>query len=67
MFGNTPHTIRVTLKTDGKVESVVEGVKGPSCEDLLRWMEQLGTVTHEEKTAEYFQSDEQGVGLGIEV
>lgn len=62
MFG-TPHTITVTLKADGTMETVVDGIKGPSCEEATRFLEELGTVTADSNTPEFYQSDLQGVGL----
>jgi len=66
MFGSQPHSIKITLNKDGTMDSVVEGVQGPSCDQLTKWLEDLGTVEHVEPTADYFQATDLGAGIAIE-
>ena len=62
MFG-TPHTITVTLTADGKIKTEVDGIKGPSCEEATRWLEQLGTTVDHGNTPEFYEADTQGLGV----
>ena len=49
-------TIRFTIRPDGRVEERVEGVSGPACQQLTERLEAaLGSVEHQEPTAEAFQ------------
>ncbi len=52
--------IEITIHPDGRIEYIIRGVKGPACEDLSRLLEKLGRVEHEERTAEYYEKDEEG-------
>ena len=49
-------SITYTISPSGKVEIVVEGVKGSSCKDLTKVIEnQLGDVEKVEFTGEYYE------------
>ena len=51
-----PHrTVRFTIRPDGRVEELVEGVSGEACHQLTERLEAaLGTVERRESTAEAF-------------
>jgi hypothetical protein len=40
------------------MESRVEGVAGPSCEEKSRWLDRLGKVTRHEHTDDYYAEAE---------
>ncbi|OUT75485.1 MAG: hypothetical protein CBB79_00340 [Synechococcus sp. TMED19] len=49
-------SIRFRIRSDGRVEELVEGVQGAGCQDLTRSIEaRLGTVSSVQPTAEQFQ------------
>lgn len=48
------HEIIVTVKKDGAIEYVVKGVKGKSCKDVTKFLDELGTVTSTKDTSEAF-------------
>ena len=51
------HTIRFRIRPDGRVEELVEGVRGLGCEQLSERIEaRLGAVQQRQSTAEAFQS-----------
>ena len=48
-------TLEFVIHPDGRVEEKVTGIKGQSCEEVTKAIEeQLGCVLHTEKLAEYF-------------
>lgn len=48
--------IEITVAADGQVQLHVKGVKGKSCVDLTREIEQkLGQVVERRETAEYYE------------
>ena len=50
------HTIRFRIRPDGRVEELVEGVRGLSCEQLTGRIEaRLGAVQQRQSTAEAYQ------------
>jgi hypothetical protein len=54
--------INVEIATDGKVTVSVKGVKGKSCTDVTKSLENaLGQTTSDEKTREYNDANEQQV------
>jgi len=63
MFASKPHSITVTLKLDGLIETIVDGIKGPSCEEATRWLEGLGTTIDHGNTPEFYEIDTQVVGV----
>ncbi len=48
------HRVIITIAPGGKVASRVEGIAGPSCGDVSRWLNSLGTVEHTEDTPEAY-------------
>ncbi|MCL5037439.1 MAG: DUF2997 domain-containing protein [Chloroflexi bacterium] len=58
--------IEISISEEGKVELHVKGVRGPSCEDLTRDLEEaLGDVEERTHTGEYYEksSIEQNSGI----
>ncbi|QNI41673.1 DUF2997 domain-containing protein [Synechococcus sp. A15-28] len=52
-------TVRFTIRPDGRVEELLEGVSGEACQQLTERLEAaLGTVERREFTAEAFQQPE---------
>lgn len=47
--------ITFTVAPDGTVTSVVNGVAGPKCTDLTKFLDALGQVTEDRKTSEFYQ------------
>ncbi len=54
--GGQAHSIRVEIDEAGNVAAVVEGVSGPACSDISKFMDTLGVVTRDEPTPEFFQA-----------
>ena len=51
--------VRFTIRPDGRVEELVEGVSGEACQQLTERLEAaLGTVERRESTAEAFHLSE---------
>lgn len=49
------HRIVITVEKGGKVTSRVEGIPGPACGAVSKWLDNLGTVAHVESTPEMFE------------
>lgn len=50
--------LEITITPDGEVKIEVKGVKGSSCVDLTKDIEEaLGVVTDREHTSEYYQQE----------
>lgn len=47
------HVINITIDEEANLHSEVEGVAGPACEGLTKWLERLGKVLEHRKTADY--------------
>ncbi len=61
-------TIRFRIRPDGRVEELVEGIRGDGCEQLTERIEsRLGTVQQRRSTTEAFQTQPQGVVQGLPV
>lgn len=54
--------IEITISPNGEVSFTVKGVKGASCLDETKFLEQAlgGGVIEQEKTTEYYESSESG-------
>lgn len=48
-----PHAIQIEIAPDGKITSTVEGIEGPTCSELTRWLEELGAVEVDRPTADW--------------
>jgi hypothetical protein len=57
-----PHTITITLHKDGKMTTVVDGIKGASCAEATQWLDRVGETVEHQPTAESFEV-EVGVNL----
>ena len=58
------HQIIIKITPDGEIKSEVKGVSGPSCSNLSKWIDQLGQVTEDKNTPDYYKADGQGVTVG---
>jgi len=47
--------ITVTISRTGEISYEVNGVKGASCKDLTKAIDNLGTVKESKKTGEYYE------------
>ena len=57
-------TLRFRIRPDGRVEELVEGVHGEACLKLTERLESaLGSVEHQEATAESFLCSEEQVQI----
>lgn len=50
-----PHAIQIEIGPDGAIASTVEGLAGPTCEGLLDFLDELGTVVEHRRTAAYYR------------
>ena len=46
------YKVKFVVKKGGKIESTVEGIKGPSCLEKTAWLDNLGQVVEHEDTPE---------------
>jgi hypothetical protein len=53
------HTIEITIMPNGEVKSTVKGVKGTACHEISKWLDDLGKVTHDSKTPDFYQGLQQ--------
>lgn len=58
------HTIDVTITEDGEIKATVQGVTGPACEDISKFLDRLGEVVEDTKTPDFYQAV-QGVGYVV--
>jgi len=54
-MAGTQHTIEIKIAPDGKIEGEVQGIFGPECEEISKWLDELGLVELDENTPEYYQ------------
>jgi hypothetical protein len=64
-MNGTPHTIEIEINEDGEIASTVNGVQGPSCEELTHWLEDLGDTVEHRRTPDYYR--QQRVGERVRV
>jgi len=58
--------IKVTIGKDGKVETMVLGVKGQGCSALSQALaDALGTTVEDRETAEFYEEEEATVEAGV--
>lgn len=50
--------IKVIIKKDGSLEYSVSGVKGATCKDLTKFIDQLGNVTSSDNSPEFYEVEE---------
>ncbi len=50
------------IDTDGNVQTTVRGVKGPGCSEIVEKLNDLGTVTRQEKTGDFYKTPAINVG-----
>ena len=50
-------TIKVKIAKDGTISYEVNGVKGKSCKDLTKFIDDLSTVVDSQNTCEYNARD----------
>ena len=49
------HEIEIIVGTDGKIQTKVIGVAGPSCSSLSAWLDELGEVLEDSKTPDFYK------------
>ena len=55
---STPkHTITIEISADGQISGEVHGVKGTSCSDITKWLDELGEVKEDRHTPDYYQRE----------
>lgn len=57
----TKHEIIIEIDTEGNIKGEVQGLPGPSCSAVSSWLDELGNVTEDKKTSDYFKGDGQHV------
>ncbi|MBN1923056.1 MAG: DUF2997 domain-containing protein [Anaerolineae bacterium] len=57
--------ITVTISSDGKITTVVNGIAGPSCGAATKFLEELGAVVEDRHTDEFYVAEETGTGLEV--
>jgi len=63
----TKKDLVITIGPDGEVTIEVEGVAGPGCLDLTKFLEdELGEVTDRQLSSAYYQEEEEGVSISID-
>lgn len=55
--------IKIKINPDGTIETIVQGVPGPSCKDVTAWLTTIGTVADEKPTDDYYRPEDQGLEL----
>lgn len=53
------HQIDIEIRPDGTFTFGVKGVKGRSCKEVTKFLEELGAMVAQENTAEYYQEEVQ--------
>jgi hypothetical protein len=63
--GVGPHTIEIEIDLNtGALKSTVKGLKGKSCTIASKWVDNLGTVTRDEHTPEYWEEPKRSITVG---
>jgi hypothetical protein len=59
------HQIIITIdpKT-GEIKSTVKGVTGKACSQVSKWVDELGEVTRDEHTPDWYQEPKQSIKVG---
>jgi hypothetical protein len=53
------HDIDIQIRPDGSFSFEVKGVKGRKCQDLTKFLEELGQTLSTETTSEFYQAEVQ--------
>jgi hypothetical protein len=53
------YKVKFVVKKGGKIETTVEGIKGPSCLEKTAWLDNLGRVVEHSDTPEAFELEEE--------
>ncbi|HOU53043.1 MAG TPA: DUF2997 domain-containing protein [Myxococcota bacterium] len=53
------HQIDIEIRPDGTFTFGVKGVKGRSCKEVTKFLEELGALVAQENTGEYYQEEVQ--------
>ena len=48
-----PREIEIVVEPDGTLRAEVKGVAGPSCADILRFLDALGVVVERRRTSDW--------------
>lgn len=59
-MSDTPHVIDIEINEEGEITSTVNGVQGPSCEELTDWLEDLGETIEHRRTPGYYRQQQVG-------
>lgn len=64
-----PHTIKITFDPahPGRMTTLVEGVAGPACHDLTKWLRNLGDVVTDLNTGDFYATVEEEDQAGTTV
>jgi len=55
------HEIDIQIRPDGTLSFEVKGVKGRKCQDLTKFLEELGQTLSTQNTSEFYQEEVQEV------
>lgn len=58
-MNQSPHTLVIEIKPDGKITGEVKGVNGKHCAPLSAWLDELGEVIEDRHTPDYYKPAEQ--------
>jgi hypothetical protein len=61
---NTPHSIEIVIDENGQIKSEVKGVAGADCSKLSKWLDDLGAVTEDRHSPDYYKTAKQTVKVG---
>ncbi len=59
-----PHKIEIEIDEKGNIQSTLKGIEGPGCDGICDWLDELGEVTEDLKTADYHKKPKQTVRVG---
>lgn len=57
MAPQAKHSIEIVITADGTITGEVKGVKGTSCSDISKWLDELGEVTEDRHTPDFYQRE----------
>lgn len=61
MMGTKKHEIDISIDEIGHITATVGGVSGQACSDISKWLDQIGVVTEDRHTQDYYKSPDQNV------